>query len=619
MLLNDIGKSPTSTLKSINQHLDANYGFKISEEASDKDLVMIIEQIEEEITELKMKGDDAKKSPEISKRLLVLEGVRQLREFAMLKLQNPKYNSVIEGLSDFVVELFNITASEGSEAASFENAVNKAMDEYRSSKYRFPDDVVEQKVRNLATVKLQGTSTPDSGLEMGIGEDVWARETDRSGGSGGYVPDLEFDNFDTDGLSFDDSEPENNEIVPMVRDRSGQMVPDPFAAQAAARRKGITMHEHELSGAKLTEGRKILPAPERTWSRPLEYSDQLKRDRRGNQYWLGDHIASTLGISDPFGKIYFDNISMVDDNTSKTIMHDALSGNYTFDDLVNAAREFYSGNNVQEGSIIKIKGIKMKEQKNLVKNLRRLLETEVSQAEVMMAAKNFAEELQEMIEKIGRLQNEDLPPVTDQMRETYGTDSSSAFQTQIYGALQGVMDSLYTAKGQVDDSVSTLAATGQFNASVDMEKDFDADLDADADIAMDADLDATGDLDNIEAELDAEVDDGFGGAEEEEPLGRSLKKESVDTLKYKVLEMKRLVEKARKLREAQAEEEDDELDEMTKVFHQGERVPKNHPDAATKRPAAAAAARDARAAGGLRRGGDHEQHGSVTVARNLRK
>src|ERR1700679_2420399 len=113
----------------------------------------------------------------------------------------------------------------------------------------------------------------------------------------------------------------------------------------------------------------------------------------------------------------------------------------------------------------------MKEHANLVKNLRRLLETEVSQAEVMMAAKEFSLELQEMVEKIGRLQNEDLPPVTDQMRETYGTESSSAFQTQIYGALQGVMDSLYTAKNQVDDAVSNLATTGQIGASIDMDKD----------------------------------------------------------------------------------------------------------------------------------------------------
>ena len=70
MLLNDIGKSPDTTFRKINQHLETNYGFKIAEDVSDRDLVAIMEQIEEEITELKIKGDDAKASPEISKRLL---------------------------------------------------------------------------------------------------------------------------------------------------------------------------------------------------------------------------------------------------------------------------------------------------------------------------------------------------------------------------------------------------------------------------------------------------------------------------------------------------------------------------------------------------------------------
>jgi uncharacterized protein (UPF0335 family) len=177
---------------------------------------------------------------------------------------------------------------------------------------------------------------------------------------------------------------------------------------------------------------------------------------------------------------------------------------------------------------------------NLVKNLRRLLETEVSQAEVMMAAKGFAQELQEMIEKIGRLQNEDLPPVTDQMRETYGTESSSAFQTQIYGALQGVMDALYTAKNQVDDAVSSMALTGQVTASVDMDKDVEADMG-----------DMQGEMPDIEeppADLD-NLGDEFGGAEEEEPLGRSKKMESL-RLQRKILEMKRLIKDAEALRES---------------------------------------------------------------------
>ncbi len=35
MLLNDIGKSPDTTLRKINQHLEANYGFKIAENVSE--------------------------------------------------------------------------------------------------------------------------------------------------------------------------------------------------------------------------------------------------------------------------------------------------------------------------------------------------------------------------------------------------------------------------------------------------------------------------------------------------------------------------------------------------------------------------------------------------------
>ena len=184
----------------------------------------------------------------------------------------------------------------------------------------------------------------------------------------------------------------------------------------------------------------------------------------------------------------------------------------------------------------------MKEKENLVKNLRRLLETEVSQAEVMMAAKEFAKELQEMIEKIGRLQNEDLPPVTDKMRETYNTESASAFQTQIYGALQSVMDSLYTAKGQVDDAVTNMAETGSFGVSIDMEKDIGM-PDAGGEMGMPEPgmEEPPTDLDNIEAELDIE-----------EPLGREKKKESIEYLQNRILEMRRTLEKAKRLKEAQA-------------------------------------------------------------------
>ena len=448
MLLNDIGKSPDSTFRRINQHLETNYGFKISESVSDKDLVSIMEQIEEEITDLKIKGDDSKGSPEISKRLLVLEGIKSLREFALMSFQSPKLNSVVGNLVDYVVDTFEIT---GMQQADFERAVERAMDEYRSSRYRFPDEIIEQRVRQDAMARIQSSAaldnpqvpaiTPEMPMmekeedmkEAELGEGVWddaGSGAKRAGALGGHAaqtpntPQARHAAKVLDNPALSLKPEQDDEQIPMIRDKNGRMVPDPFAAHAAARRKGIVMKEHA----------------------------------------------------------------------------------------------------------------------NLVKNLRRLLETEVSQAEVMMAAKGFAQELQEMVEKIGRLQNEDLPPVTDQMRETYGMESASAFQTQIYGALQSVMDSLYTAKGQVDDAVGNMAATGQVSAETDMDMPIDGmdDMGAvDDTAAMDADLD------NIDADL--ETGDEFGADDEEEPLGRAMKTES---LQRKVVEMKKLVEKAKKLREA---------------------------------------------------------------------
>ena len=184
----------------------------------------------------------------------------------------------------------------------------------------------------------------------------------------------------------------------------------------------------------------------------------------------------------------------------------------------------------------------MFEKQQMIKQLRTLLESQVSQAEVMMAAKGFAQELQEMVEKVGRLQNEDLPPVTDQMRETYDTSSASAFQTLVYSAMQNVMDALYTAKGQIDDAVENMATRGSVSADTDMDKDVAPENDAtapgaDAELAAD---DVELDLDNLAAD-----EDEFGAAEEEDPLGRSAKMES---LARRVAEMRSLVESARKLK-----------------------------------------------------------------------
>ena len=172
MLLNDISRHSVTTLKKINRHLESNYGFKITEDAQDHDLVAIMETIRGEITDLKIKGEDAKSSSEISKRLLVLEGLSTLREFAMLQFQSPDLEPVIAKMVSAVVNHFTVG---GTTQADLDEGIRDAMEVYRSSKYRFPDDYVEQRVRDATIAALQGNNAqPATASPVGMLEDTIA-------------------------------------------------------------------------------------------------------------------------------------------------------------------------------------------------------------------------------------------------------------------------------------------------------------------------------------------------------------------------------------------------------------------------------------------------------------
>lgn len=401
MFLNDISSSPKVVFKKINDFLDLNYGYTIPTTADCIQLDKLQDQILEDIDQLKLEGHDAKSSPNITQRLLILEGIRTLKESIGFEMKSPQLDSVVENMSKRVVDSFLVG---GVCEQDFEDALAEAMREYRSSVYRFPDETVESMVRQSAISQLE---------EMIIG------------------------------------------TVSGKPDQTGE----------------VDMHPVDSSEVDQMQ-HSITPQPD--------------------EYQSSD-------LSD------FDDFDL----------------NFT------TTRE--------QGTI-------MNEKKEIIKSLRRMMESQVSQAQVMMAAKGFAQELQEMVEKVGRLQNEDLPPVTDQMRETYGTDSASTFQTQIYSALQSVMDSLYTAKNQIDDAVESLATSGRIGSTSDMDQDI-PELDSEQ-------LPDEGNMGGDTPELDLDLDNLEGEEEPSGELGREKKMESVIRLEKKIMEMRTLINKAKRLKEA---------------------------------------------------------------------
>lgn len=153
---------------------------------------------------------------------------------------------------------------------------------------------------------------------------------------------------------------------------------------------------------------------------------------------------------------------------------------------------------------------------NFAKDMRRLLESEVNEAEVLIAAKGFSQELQTIIEKLGRLQNEDLGPVTDRMKEVYGEQVGNDFYGKVNGEFQSLLDSM---KGTRDNITGIIMGMAQGQMGV-IQNDMTADVDLNGDAPID-------DLTDAPLEPDLE-DDGFAGADvaagpEEEPLGRAKK------------------------------------------------------------------------------------------------
>ena len=149
----------------------------------------------------------------------------------------------------------------------------------------------------------------------------------------------------------------------------------------------------------------------------------------------------------------------------------------------------------------------------LEQHRQQLVEGEVGNAEVLLAAKNMVDSIQDAIEKVGKMQNEQLPELLDSIRDQVGGEQAEGFKNAVGTTLETLMQNLQTAREGVDGGVRIL--TGE---------------QVDNPMAMPGDDMSGGDAGLPPApgsDLDQDETDGFGatdaatgGAEE---LGRELR------------------------------------------------------------------------------------------------
>ena len=149
----------------------------------------------------------------------------------------------------------------------------------------------------------------------------------------------------------------------------------------------------------------------------------------------------------------------------------------------------------------------------LEQHRQQLTEGEVGNAEVLLAAKNMVDSIQDAIEKVGKMQNEQLPELLDSIRDQVGSEQAEGFKNAVGTTLETLMQNLQTAREGVDGGVRILTGE-QVDNPMAMPGDDMSGAAADLPPAPGSDLDQD------ETDGFGATDAAVGGAEE---LGRELR------------------------------------------------------------------------------------------------
>jgi hypothetical protein len=133
---------------------------------------------------------------------------------------------------------------------------------------------------------------------------------------------------------------------------------------------------------------------------------------------------------------------------------------------------------------------------------RYLKESEVQQAQVVLAAQDMVDKMQGMLEDVSELQFKELPALVDSIKNQVGIDQATQFNTDVTGALTALMQTLSGTKQQLDAALGVV--TGQTAPAAEI-PGMDAGIDAGA--AADLGADAAAGVDDEMDDLDAMATD----------------------------------------------------------------------------------------------------------------
>ena len=133
-----------------------------------------------------------------------------------------------------------------------------------------------------------------------------------------------------------------------------------------------------------------------------------------------------------------------------------------------------------------------------------LRESEIQQAQVVLAAQDMVDRVQKMLEDTTEMQFKELPALVDSIKNEVGMDQAAQFNADAAAALSGLVQNLQASKGQLEAALGVV--TGQGGGAVVPGAEAGADMGADMGADLGADLGAEAGLDAAAADAGAELE-----------------------------------------------------------------------------------------------------------------
>lgn len=85
-----------------------------------------------------------------------------------------------------------------------------------------------------------------------------------------------------------------------------------------------------------------------------------------------------------------------------------------------------------------------------------LIETELEKASLIMGAKNIVSDLQSQAEKLAKVEADQLMPIIDQLKTTFGTEAAESFYRSSTSAIRELVDQIQKTKDAINDQIMSL-------------------------------------------------------------------------------------------------------------------------------------------------------------------